>query len=157
MDAKYLEITLSNDLQLSKRIATMTNKTSSKLSFLHRNQKGCPEKLKQTAYFYLIHSFMEYGTTVWYSYQPYNSVKIEKVQRRTARLVRSRYGRHSSVSEMLDELGWPPLSQRRHEVRLILIYKIINGLAEVPLEGVLIEAYNFIYYKDTRSKHNKKF
>ena len=26
---------------------------------------GCPEKLKQTAYFSLIHSSMEYGATVW--------------------------------------------------------------------------------------------
>ena len=30
---------------------------------------------------------------------------------------------------MLDVLGWTPLSQRRQEARLILFYKIINGLA----------------------------
>ena len=64
MDAKYLGVTLSNDLEWSKHIATMTNKANSKLSFLHRNLKGWPEKLKQTAYFSLIHFFMEYGTTV---------------------------------------------------------------------------------------------
>ena len=29
---------------------------------------------------------------------------------------------------MLDVLGWTPLSQRRQEARLILFYKIINGL-----------------------------
>ena len=45
MDAKYLGVTLSNDLEWSKHIATMTNKA---------NLKGCPEKLKQTAYFSLI-------------------------------------------------------------------------------------------------------
>ena len=33
MDAKYLEVTLSNDLEWSKHIATMTNKANSKLSF----------------------------------------------------------------------------------------------------------------------------
>ena len=42
---------------------------------------------------------------------------------------------------MLDVLGWTPLSQRRQEARLILFYKIINGLAQVPFEGVLVEAY----------------
>ena len=52
MDAKYLGVTLSNDLEGSKHIATMTNKANSKLSFLRRNLKGCPEKLKQTAYFF---------------------------------------------------------------------------------------------------------
>ena len=63
------------------------------------------------------------------------------MQHRAARFVKSRYTRYSSVSDMLDELGWPSLSQRRQEARLILFYKIINGLAQVPFEGVLIEAY----------------
>ena len=34
MDAKYLGVTLSNDLEWSKHIATMTNKANSKPSFL---------------------------------------------------------------------------------------------------------------------------
>ena len=38
------------------------------------------------------------------------------------------------------------------EAGLILFYKIINGFAQVPLAGVLIEAY-----KGTRRKHNMKF
>ena len=133
-------------------IAIMTNSANSKLSFLRRNLKGCPEKLKQTAYFSLVRSFMEYGATVWDPYQKHNSDKIERVQRRAARLVKSRYSRYSSVSDMLDVLGWTPLSQRRQEARLILFYKIINGLAQVLFEGVLVEAY-----KDSRRKHNMKF
>ena len=55
-----------------------------------------------TAYFSLICSFMDYGTTVWDPYQKYNSDKIERVQRRAARFVKSRYSRYSSVSDMLD-------------------------------------------------------
>ena len=60
---------------------------------------------------------------------------IENVQRKAAMF--DIQVKHSSVSEMLDELGWPPLSQRRHEVRLIRFYDIINGLAEVPFEGII--------------------
>ena len=121
-------------------------------TFLRHTLKGCSEKLKQTAYFYLIHSFMEYGATVWDPYPNYNSDKVERVRRRAARLIKSRYSRYSSVSDMLDVLGWTPLSQRRQEARLILFYKIINGLAQVPFEGVLVETY-----KGTRRKHNMKF
>ena len=127
----------------------MTNKANSKLSFLRRNLKCCPEKLKKTAYFSLVHSFMEYGATVWDPYQKYNSDKIKRVHCRAARFVKCRYSRYSSVS---DVLGWTPLSQRRQEARLILFYKIINGLAQVPFEGVLVEAY-----KGTRRKHSMKF
>ena len=147
MDAKYLRVTLSNDLEWSKHIATMTNKANFKLSFLRSKLKGCPEKLKQTAYFSFIHYFMEYGASVWDPYQKYNSDKVERLQRRAARFVKSRYSRYSSVSHMLDVLGWTPLSQRRQEALLILFCKIMNGLAQVPFEGVLVEAY-----KGTRRK-----
>ena len=104
---------------------------------------------------------MEYGATVWEPYQKYNSDKVERVQRRAAMFGKSGYSVYSSVSDMLDVLGWTPLSQRRQEARLILFYKIarlilfykiINGLAPVPFEGVLVEAY-----KGTRRKHNMKF
>ena len=56
--AKYLGVTLRNDLEWLKHTATMTNKANSRLSFLRRNLKGFPEKLKQTAYFSLILSFI---------------------------------------------------------------------------------------------------
>ena len=46
MNAKYLGVTLSNDLEWSKHIATMKNKANSKLSFLRRNLRGFPEKFK---------------------------------------------------------------------------------------------------------------
>ena len=93
----------------------MTHNANSKILFLHRNLKGCPAKLKQTAYFSLIHSFMEYGATVWDLYQKYNSEKVERVQHRAARFVKSRYSRYSTVSDTLDVLGLLPLSQRRQE------------------------------------------
>ena len=68
------------------------------------------------------------------------------------KVVKSCYSRYSSVSDMLDVLGWTPLSQRRQEARLILFYKIITGLAQVLFEGVLVKAY-----KGTRRKHSMKF
>ena len=38
---------------------------------------GCPEKLKQTAYFSLIRSFMEYGAIVW---GPHTSTTVTKLR-----------------------------------------------------------------------------
>ena len=108
MDAKYFGVTWSGQNTLQPRQIRLTLS----FHFLRRNLKGCPEKLKQTAYFSLIRSSMEYGSTVWDPYQKYNSDKVERVQRRAARFVKSWYSRYSSVS---DVLGWTPLSQRRQE------------------------------------------
>ena len=52
-DAKYLGVTVSDDLEWTKHIDVITSdsKASSKLSFQRRSMKGCPEKLRKTAYF----------------------------------------------------------------------------------------------------------
>ena len=53
-DAKYLGVTVSDDLEWTMHINAITTKTNSKLSFLRRNLKSCPEKLRETAYFALL-------------------------------------------------------------------------------------------------------
>ena len=78
----------------------------------------------------LVRSFLEYSATVWHLRQKYNSDKLEMVQRRAARFMKVRYGMFESVTQMLEQLTWIPLSKRRENSRLL--YKIINNLAVVP-------------------------
>ena len=80
---------------------------------------------------------MEYGATVWDPYQKYNS---ERVQSLAARFVKSRYSRYSSVSDMLDVLGWPPLSQRRQEAQLILFTKLLTVWHMFPSKASLLRS-----------------
>ena len=61
-----------------------------------------------------------------------NSDKLEMVQRRAACFVKGRYGMFESVTQMLEQLTWTPLSKRLENSCLILFYKIINNLAVVP-------------------------
>ena len=133
-DSKYLGVTISDNLDWSKHITTTTTKANARLSFIKRNLKDCPQKLKEIAYFSLVRSFVDYASAVWDPHQKFNQVKLEMVQRRAARFVKSRYKRTDSVTAMLDELGWPILSKKRKDARLILFYKIINNLAQVPHE-----------------------
>ena len=142
----------SDNLDWSKHITTTTTKANARLSFIKRNLKDCPQKLKEIAYFSLVRSFVDYASAVWDPHQKFNQEKLEMVQRRAARFVKSRYKRTDSVTAMLDELGWPILSKRRKDARLILFYKIINNLAQVPHEHILIKAY-----EGTRKKNNHKF
>ena len=53
--------------------------------------------------------------------------------------------------DQVDVLGWPPLLKGLGDPTFSF-YKIINGLAHVTFEGVLVEVY-----KGTRRKHNMKF
>ena len=136
--AKYLGVTLSNDLEWSKHIATMTNKANSKLSFLCCNLQGCPEELKHTAYLSLIHSFIEYGAMVWDSYKKYNSDKVERVLRGVARFVKSRYIRYSSVSDMLDELGVHLFLKGEKRLDLVCFTKILTFWHKCPSKASVL-------------------
>ena len=112
-DSKYLGVTISDNLDWSKHITTTTTKANARLSFIKRNLKDCPQKLKEIAYFSLVRSFVDYASAVWDPHQKFNQEKLEMVQRRAARFVKSRYKRTDSVTAMLDKLGWPILSKRR--------------------------------------------
>ena len=48
------------------------------------------------------------------------------------------FRRKASVSEMLHDLGWQSLDGRRQDQRLVLFYKIINGLTSVETEDMLL-------------------
>ena len=138
MDAKYLGVTPSNDLEWSKHIAIMTNKANSKLLFLRRNLKGCPEKLKQTAYFSLVRSFMEYSATVGFYTKNTTVAKLRGCNvELQLRFVKSRYSRYSSVSDMLDVLGWTPLSQMSRRLDLFCSTKLLTVWHKCPSKASL--------------------
>ena len=77
-DATYLGIQIDNKLDWNKHISTVDARGQSKLAFLNRNLKGCPKKLRDTAYISLIRPALEYSCSVWHSHKKSNNDKIEK-------------------------------------------------------------------------------
>ena len=93
---------------------------------------------------------IEYGAAIW---DPRPGVenngahKIEMVQRRSARWTLKKYHNISNVSNMLQDLGWRSLEQRRADARLTLLYKIHHG--HVP-----INASKYLRPMTRRSRHS---
>lgn len=56
---------------------------------------------------------------------------IDKVQRRAARWVANRFRQTCSVAEMLADLSWPSLAERRKGARLSAFYKFHHGLTSI--------------------------
>ena len=78
--------------------------------------------------------------------------KLEQVQRRAARFVCNNYSPYSSVTQMLSDLGWQQLKDRRKHIRLALFYEIVHHHIAVPHEDILRKADSW-----TRSSHNYKY
>jgi hypothetical protein len=73
---------------------------------------------------------VEYASPVWDPYLQKDKYKIEMVQRRAARYVTNRYHNKSSVSDMLENLKWQTLEERRTNARLTMLYKIKKNIEE---------------------------
>ena len=61
----------------------------------------------------MIQPIMEYVPTIWAPYLQRDILKLESIQRRSARFVLNDYARLSSVTSMLQKLGWPTLKQHK--------------------------------------------
>ena len=53
------------------------------------------------------------------------------VQRKAARMVTGDYRTTSSVTEMIQKLGWTTLEERRRKGKATMFYKITRGLVDV--------------------------
>jgi len=132
-DSKYLGVTINNQLSWNNHIDIMCNKANNSIAFLRRNLQISQRHIKANAYTTLVRPQVEYAAVVWDPYTQENQKKIEMVQRRAARYVCNTYSREASVTTMLQELGWRSLLQRRADIRLVFLYKCINGLVAVDL------------------------
>ena len=136
--AKYLGVTISEDLKWTDHIDSITKKANQTLGFLKRNIRVHNQNLKATAYKTLVRSQLEYASTVWSPYTAVDTYKLESAQRRAARWVTRDYRYTSSVTAMLQDLSWRPLDQRRIGSRLVLLYKVTYDLVAIPSGDYLI-------------------
>ena len=135
--SKYLGVTLNQDLSFNKHMDFSIKKASDRLRFVHRNLYSASKETKSVAYFTLVHPIVEYASIVWDPHYKTYIQNVEMVQRSAARFVCNRYHNKSSITEMLDDLNWPTLAERCRQARLSFMYKIVNGLVDIPKDNYL--------------------
>ena len=131
--AKYLGLEISHDLKWNHHVQNVTTKANRTLGYIRRNIRTKHKGIRQTAYQTLVRPQLEYASPVWSPHTDTNVNLIETVQRRAARWVTHNYSSYSSVTQMINTLGWRSLEQRRADARLLMFYKIVHGLVEIPL------------------------
>ena len=100
-------------------------------SFPSKKYCSSPRAVKDAYYKIMICPIIEYAAIIWSPYTQSLINNPEAVQRKAVRSVCNNYYSYSSVSKILQQLGWPTLEHQHIEVRGIMIYKIINNLVHV--------------------------
>ena len=131
--AKYLGVTISDNLSWIPHTDSISKKANQTLGFLNRNIKAHNKDHKSTAYTTLVRPQLEYASTMWSPHTATDITKLEAVQRRSAR-----YQSTSSVTQMIKDLNWRTLKQWRIDSCLTLMYKITYDLVAIPAADYLI-------------------
>ena len=87
-------------------------------------------------YFAFIRPLLEYGDVVWDNCSQHEADLLENVQVEAARIITG-LRRNSSRQKLYKELGWDTLEIRRRNHKLILFYKILNGLTPYYLFDIV--------------------
>ena len=100
---------IHNTLNWNAHINKTAQRANTTSVFLHRNIRICPRKIKHLAYTTLVRSILEYASIIWDPHADSNTLKLETVQRRSARRITHNYNKHASVTTMLRHLDLPTL------------------------------------------------
>ena len=130
--AKYLGINIHQSMSWNHHISLVAKKANSTRAFLQRNVSSCPRNIKVLCYKALLRPVLEYESEVWDPFTKVNIRKLEMVQRRYTRFTIGDHRRTSSVTDMLSHLPWPTLEERRAQFKVIMMYRILNSLVDVP-------------------------
>ena len=135
--AKYLGVNISSKLSWNVHVDITAKKATQSLNFIRRNFSCCPTHIREQCYKTLVRPQLEYASSVWDNTVQRNITKVESVQRSAARFTCHDYRRSSSVTAMLQKLQWDSLQQRRARSRVLMLYRIRNGLVAIPASTYL--------------------
>ena len=150
----YLGVELSRGLNWGPHIDSVVPKAQRSLNFLRRNLSGCSSDTKANAYKSLVRPILEYGAAAWDPHLSTQINKIESVQRRAARFVTGTPlgDRDTSVTKLIDGLGWRTLQERRLVTRLTMLYRAVHHQT-----ACYIPDYFHPMSSGTRASHEQQY
>ncbi|XP_072024943.1 uncharacterized protein [Amphiura filiformis] len=149
---EYLGVTISSKLRWDAHCNKITQKANRTLGLIRRTLSPCSQEVKARAYQALVRPQIEYASEAWNPHTITTVDRLERVQRPAARFVFRDYRRTTSVSALINTLGWDSLHNRRLAAQLSMFYKIHYGLVNIQFPTIIQPATYF-----SRHDHQLKF
>ena len=124
---KHLGLTISNNMSWSSHINEILAKVEKRLSMMPRSKHILPRSCLDKLYKSMILPLLDYCDVIYDSCTMYESEQLDKLQRKASLFCTGAF-RITSNEKLLEELGWPKLTNGRTSHRLVLFYKKINDL-----------------------------
>ena len=109
-------------------------------------------------YIFFIRPLLEYSDADWDNASTESKKQLEAVHNESARIITGAT-KLCSITKLLSGLGWESLQARRTKHKLIIFYKIVNGLTPEHLQTLVppivqnITSYNLRNSNDLGNVH----
>ena len=112
---KYLGVVLDDTLSFNDHVDYVRMKVSKLLGMFTRIRPLITLEAANRLYKAMVLPVLDYCDAVWHECGQGNSAKIERLQRRAARIVYFKAASNLSTDQIITKLGWKPLYSRRQE------------------------------------------
>ena len=130
---KYLGILLNKSLSWATHVDEVCSKARRMLGLLFRRyyQLSSPETIRQL-YISLIRPHLEYACHVWAPHTSRDINALESVQKFACKMITRRWNGIAHYEDLLSAANLPKLEQRRLELKLCHLFKILHNLVYFP-------------------------
>ena len=141
---KHLGLIWNCDISWKSHLSSVIAKASKRIDMLRALKFELDRSTLGKVCFAFIRPVFEYACVVWDSAPRHEYIfnNMEKLKISAARIV-SVTNTYSSKQLLYHDTGWELLSSRRKKQRLILFYKIINGLSPPHLSELYTSYISF--------------
>jgi hypothetical protein len=150
-EEKDLGVIFDKNLKFDKQVESSVQKANKMLGIIKRSFTYLDEDMFLRLYKSLIRPHLEYGNVIWNPYLKRQSARIESVQRRATRLLKTT--RHLSYIDRLHRFDLPSLKFRRLRGDLIQTYKIFHNIENIDAASF----FQTLTYTNTRQSEMKIF
>ena len=149
---KLLGVHIDETLSWNQYIDYLCSIISSRISLLRQLSYYVPEIVQKMFYQSYVLPLIDYGSSSWGSTTKLNIERINKLQKRAARIILKVDYITPSV-EMFQRLRWMTVSQRFNYNKAVLTYKALNNLTPAYISDLLTPTAR-AYNRNLRSSKN---
>ena len=152
---KILGVKIDCNLLWHEQVSHVCNRISSRLALLRRIRPFLDKDTSILFYKGYILPFLDYCCLVWGSCNAGSKERILKLQKSAARIILNA-SYHDRSGLLFDELGWKTFDRHVKQKRMIMVYKIMNGLTPSYLKE-LFTPITEVHNHSLRSSSSNNF
>ena len=155
---KHLGITFSASCTWSNHIQNITRKAMTRLNLMRTLKFKVSRTALERIYISFIRPLLEYSDSVWDNCSNEAKKQLDSIHIEAARIITGAT-KLCSINKLFVDIGWDSLQNRRNKHKLVIFYKIMNGLTPDYLSGCVpplvqdTTTYNLRNSNDIQSLH----